>query len=462
MSGNKQPRAEPPFIFSVINELRSAACFETFNMIASKDMKKPEQESTCFLNYHGDGVQIMGQAAKFMKGMDVYASLWTTEQTKFGDRKILLERLHQQSGKVLVADDNISEYLIRKTYALKQNKEILTGPTIISKARLALAGAKKMAAMLSDAVKDHVLDKEPGGEYGFPSGRNEDDFDHWLIKRMYNWETRFGPTGKKNGTGAPTVKPNEDEESDKDIDDNEEKGNDGNDAEKSIDSDAKKNIESNGVESEDGDDDELEPRVVFPSDDPPTNSSAADGSMDKDAPNDFLPKGWVLFKTRGPMSFPVQNRLDFFNEDYAGNKKNKKANGRNHFRQVELAEKAKGRDHAYDTPNGTLNAKEVRGVGTENRKFAVRTAQRNALLLNQEYENELVKYTTLLRTLGGQRDHQLNMAEQYTKMGCNEKAMECMEESSRIYEQINDVNESVRNLESKKPSAVASTNENEK
>ena len=428
MSGNKQRRAKPPFIFSVINEVRSVVCFETFNMIASKDMRKPQQEETCFHNYHGDGELTMGQAAKFIKGMDVYASMWSTEQTKFGERQIIHERLHQQSGKMLVAGDNISEHLIRKTYALKSNKEILKGPTIISKAQAALAGAKKMAAMLLDAVKDRVLDKEPGGEYGFPSGRNEDDFDHWLIKRMYNWETRFGPTGQN--TGAPKNTRNGDggdEESNEEVDGDDDAYNN---------ADAENKNDTNGEDSEEDDNVELEPHEVFPSDDLPTKSSGGDintsdanGNMDRDPPNDFLPKGWVLFKTRGPMSFPLKNRLDFFAEEYAfgSGKKNKKENGRNHYRQAEHADKAKVRDHAYNNPNGTLNPKEVRGVGAENRKFAVRTAQRDALLLNQQYENELVKYTTLLRTLGGQRDHQLNMAEQYTKMGCTEKAMECME-----------------------------------
>ena len=54
-----------------------------------------------------------------------------------------------------------------------------------------------MHVFLQTAVKEHVLDKVEGGEYSFPSGRSEDDFDHWLLKKMYNWDKNFGATGEK-------------------------------------------------------------------------------------------------------------------------------------------------------------------------------------------------------------------------------------------------------------------------
>jgi len=54
---------------------------------------------------------------------------------------------------------------------------------------------------------------------------------------------------------------------------------------------------------------------VFPDDVTLNNASVVDDesvASDLNPPANFLPKGWVLFKTRGPLSFPKENRLDFF------------------------------------------------------------------------------------------------------------------------------------------------------
>lgn len=198
-SSGKKPRAEAKFNFSIINELRSIICAETFLMIGQQSMKVPQQASACDKIYHGDNdKEVMGQAAKFMKGMEVYGNIWMNEQTKFGPQIVLLERLHQQPGKVLVAGDNISEDLIWRTYATKP--QYLTGLTIIAKAKEAIAGAKKIAALLPEAIKEHVLERAPGGEYSFPSGRSEDDFDQWMLKRLFNWKKYYGPSGADDST----------------------------------------------------------------------------------------------------------------------------------------------------------------------------------------------------------------------------------------------------------------------
>jgi hypothetical protein len=55
--------------------------------------------------------------------------------------------------------------------------------------------AKKMDSLLKDAVRARVLEKTANGEYGIPSGRNEDDFDNWMLKKMFNWDKLFGASG---------------------------------------------------------------------------------------------------------------------------------------------------------------------------------------------------------------------------------------------------------------------------
>lgn len=83
----------------------------------------------------------MGQAEKFVKGMSVYANIWVTEQGKHGPRRVVVDRLHQQYGRCLVAGDNITEQLVRLTYATKDAE--LTGQTIVAKAKETDREAKK-------------------------------------------------------------------------------------------------------------------------------------------------------------------------------------------------------------------------------------------------------------------------------------------------------------------------------
>ena len=81
MSGKKHPRSEVKFNFSVINEVRSIICVETFCMILQQSMTIAKQRETCFTLYHGEK-EVMGQAEKFMKRTSIYADLWAMEQSK--------------------------------------------------------------------------------------------------------------------------------------------------------------------------------------------------------------------------------------------------------------------------------------------------------------------------------------------------------------------------------------------
>ena len=125
MSSGKKNQREPKFNFSVINEIRSVICVESFNMISQKSMKVPQQKDSVFKLYHGER-EIMSQAEKFIKRMSVYTNLWEVEETKGGNRFIIPERLHQQYGKVLVAGDNITDSLIKRQQYEKNEEELLS------------------------------------------------------------------------------------------------------------------------------------------------------------------------------------------------------------------------------------------------------------------------------------------------------------------------------------------------
>lgn len=196
-SGKKHCRAEPKFNVSIINEVKSVICVETLNMISNKSMEVKKQHAECYKIYHGAVGTVMGQAEQFMKAgstQSVYSNMWVLEQTKSGNRYVVPEHLHQQYGKVMVCGDNITEDLIRRLYDNKPESR-LNGKTIIARARLAMREAKKMDSLLKDAVRARVLEKTANGEYGFPSGRNEDDFDNWMLKKMFNWDKLFGASG---------------------------------------------------------------------------------------------------------------------------------------------------------------------------------------------------------------------------------------------------------------------------
>jgi hypothetical protein len=293
---------------------------------------------------------------------------------------------------MLVGGDNITESLIRRLYE-KDMDNMLSGQAIIAKAKEAVKEAKKMNGLMSVAIKEGVLQKVEGGEYGLPSGRSEDDFDLWLLKRVYNWEKYYGASGKQQ-FNCNTNKISSSNNNDSDIitadEDGDNSGKDGGDG--------------NGKDGGEGDGDDgfvnpadnndkiqIElpiPHDIFADNELNTSSIADDGSTgsDKDPPQNYLPKGWVLFKTRGPMSFPIENRLDFFSESLSGNKRNIK-HGRDHERKEAAKEKARSRDYAFDDTSTSVSTREARGVSLVNRKFAVRATQKDAQLALQHMDS---------------------------------------------------------------------------
>lgn len=404
-SGKKQPRSEGKFNFSHINEIRSAVVVETFNMIAGRDLTVEKQAKECLALYHGEK-GIMGQAEKFMKRMAVYSQLWHEDQTKYGNRFVISERLHQQAGKALVAGDNITEALIRQQYATQPENQ-LSGTTIVSRAKDVVKEAKKMHTLLRVAVRERVLDKAENGEYTFPSGKSEDDFDHWMIKKMYNWDLLFGPSGKasanKKSSGAQEgqksagdTSPTEDDEAEEEVVEEEVTNNDDDDASM-----------SSGT---------IPPRDIFPSTSDDSDEEVE--GLEADPPNNWLPKGWVVFKTRGPMSLPIEDRLDFFSGQWSETGKKSTTNdGRAQARKDDVAARTAQREYAFNDLTGSKAISDLRGVGADTRKFVVLHAQKNAQLSIQEYEADVMKFNMASKSRSGQRDANLEIAKIFKDLG---------------------------------------------
>jgi hypothetical protein len=431
-SGKKNARPEAKFNAKIINEVKSVVCVETFNSISKKDMDSKKQISECYKTYHG-AQGIMGQAEQFMKQMSVYANIWEVEHTKNGIRHVIPERLHQQYGKVLVAGDNITESLIRRLYENKPDSR-LNGKTIISRARVAIQGAKKMDSLLKEAVKARVLDAPVNGEYGMPSGKSEDDFDTWMLKQMYNWKKLYGPSGGEDDDDDEVVA-----------------------ASASVDSgqsdlgNPKEDENNTSIDSKDDDDEgnedhiTIDPKEIFPDDD--DDDSGGDSGEVADPPANYLPKGWVLFKTRGPMSLPIENRMNFFSDEHEpGGKKRNTKDGRNHARTEIANEKSIQRDFAFNDLNSAAGSKDIRGVGADNRKFVASYVQKNAQLSLQQYEADVLKLNLVSQSKGKQRDANLAIANLLKDMGDKDRALASINDAKYEMSQINDIDAQMMEL----------------
>ncbi len=411
-------------------------------MIAQKSMTFPKQIETCFKLYYGEK-EIMGQAEKFMNRTSIYSDIWSVEQSKLGPRYFIPERLHQQYGNMLVGGDNITESLICQLYE-KHVDELLLGKAIISKAKEAVKEAKKMHGLVSVAVKEGVLQKGEGGEFCFPSGRSEDDFDLWLLKRLYNWDKYYGPTGKqqfknKNKNSSTTGDDGDDGNGD-DGNGDDGTGNDANGNDSNGDEEGVSNKESDGLDIED---EILIPNNVFEEDIELNTSSIADDastdSDDIDPPRNYLPKGWVLFMTRGPLSLPIENRLDFFLESLSGGNKRNTKHGRDHDRKESAKQMAASRDYAFDDTSTSVSTREARGVSVVNRKFAVRAAQKDAQLTLQQYEADLLKINSVLKSKHGLHTGHLEMAKLYISLDDKEKAKNELAKATQLMEEISEL-----------------------
>lgn len=425
-------------------------------MISQKSMKVPQQKDSVFKLYHGER-EIMSQAEKFIKRMSVYTNLWEVEETKGGNRFIIPERLHQQYGKVLVAGDNITDSLIKRQYE-KNEEELLTGSTIISKAKEAVREAKKMHGLLKTAMKEKVLEKQENGEYTFPSGKSEDDFDQWMLTRIFNWDKYYGPSGGTSGAGTGDCTVHKTLSTPESL-----TNGDGNNNLLSIPEGEETLKNGNDYNDDDHDDDDNLPVPIdiFGGVETNPSSVADDDSVDGAdicPPQNYLPKGWVLFKTRGPFSWPIESRIDLFSERYSDAKRSVK-NGRDHCRKEQSKEKAQKRDYDYDS--ASISSRDVRGVGAQNRKFAVRSAQIDAELSLQHFEADLLRVNSVLRSKQSQRDSHMELVKLHIALGETEEAKKELALAKASMTEIASLEEKAMNLDRKENNTIKVKNTTE-
>ena len=317
-----------------------------------------------------------------------------------------------------------------------------------------------MHTLLRVALRERVLDKAENGEYTFPSGKSEDDFDHWMLKKMWNWDLLYGASGKtvnattsrdaqeeqKSAADTDTTTPTKDSEDDNEEEDDN-KSDDGSDASNTIPPRDIFASTSGETEEQEQEQEQEEEEVEGLEVDPPTN---------------YLPKGWVVFKTRGPMSLPIENRLDFFSGHWTeAGKKTSTNDGRAHARKEEAQAKNAQREYAFNDLTGSKSSSDLRGVGADSRKFVVLHAQKNAQLSIQQYEADVMKLNMASKSRSGQRDANLEIAKIFKDLGDIDEVKAAVANARADMAAINDIDTKLielRNNDASGGSGVLSTN----
>ena len=93
-------------------------------------------------------------------------------------------------------------------------------------------------------------------------------------------------------------------------------------------------------------------------------------------------------------------------------------------------------DRDCNYPSFDVSSKDERGVGATNKKFAERFNQREAQLYNQQYELEVRKLDSVLRSKSGQRDARIQLAHLHNTLGNTDRAKLELEQVSKVISAI--------------------------
>ena len=96
----------------------------------------------------------------------------------YGVLSVIPEFLHCQPSKIFASGTNVTSEILSRSF-LKQSSR-MSGMTIRSNAVLCTRSAKKMLALVDEAVKELILEKN-GTEYGYPSGKNKTYFIDFVL-----------------------------------------------------------------------------------------------------------------------------------------------------------------------------------------------------------------------------------------------------------------------------------------
>lgn len=388
----RAPRPTHKFNANVYVELKICVATQCFFLFSTKDLNAKNQESKASEYYHGRGA-VASQLDLALEGKGKYANLFLTEPSMDDGRNVLVvpEELHRQQDKRLAArSDNLQKTHLQTS----RGNNLMSGRTIRNYAREGLSEARKMISLIDEAVGKKIL-KKVGEEYEFDSGKTESDLNDFILYRMFNWKHYNGATTEAGevaiNTAADTV-----------LDDNE------------VPSDVERELD--GVEME-------------------------------SPPHDYLPKGWMLFKTRGPMADP-DFRLDTICfeqlEDYITIN-----GGRSSDRAKSAKEKADQRD--FEVGN-TVDPRQQRGIpfGGATQLEIASVAQNQARISNEEFQGEMVRHDLVMKSKGERIKTLMDMAKLSFQLEDVEDAKNHMAEAKTLSAEIKLLENSLLSLKKRK------------
>lgn len=107
-----------------------------------------------------------------------------------------------------------------------------------------------------------------------------------------------------------------------------------------------------------------------------------------------------------------------------------------------------------DNPSFDVSSKDDRGVGASNKKFAERFNQRETQLYHQQFDVEVRKLDSVLRSKGGQRGARIKLAHQHNTLGDTDKAKLELEQVSKVISAITKIEDDLMQLKNKQPLVV--------
>ena len=384
----------------VRKELQRFLAVAAYEQIKNKDTSIKIQERNIETNYHGKN-DVVGQVWKFLHLKQKYyktivhqEDVHKTGQTSSANLPIVITPTFTRSNSVLILGEggNVTANMLKRTF--KKQPGYMTGRTILSQAKEAAREAKKMLTQMNEAVKLGILNPPVDGEYTYFSGKNESDLDNFICFRMYNWKKIYGPSG-----GPPEL--------------NVDAGNNNNDA-------AEEEEEFHNAVSS-----------------PVANNNENDGVIISDeqmaalgVPKPtYLPKGWILFKARGPMA-DKKDRYDLMNNGLV-----EEGGSRQQTRKEEKKEKDGERDYEAGTSNGgrgmPLGAsyKDLAIIATQKRKLdqndrASEIARINAALISKNARWKTTLESVKMMHEIGQSAQAQEMAKELPLLSQEVKALE--------------------------------------
>ena len=165
----------------------------TGSIYASRDLGVDEQEKEAEKFYHG-APGIDGQVNRFIRGEAPYDRMVDVGMST-GEHVLLeiKEDFHRDPTLQITIGLNLDASMMRRTRKSGGDDDRLNGRTIRGYIKTESAAAKKFLILFDVALKDGVVIKQ-GDDYTFKSGMQEEDFHHWILKKMYNWDKLFGKT----------------------------------------------------------------------------------------------------------------------------------------------------------------------------------------------------------------------------------------------------------------------------